>query len=285
MVIDEAAGSSLDSGSGTTDSGTSSSPDSNLPPSTITGNESLNPAWAPVLDGVPEMFRNKMTPHLREWDQNYSKIQNDYKSLQEQYEPFKPYAGTDPEVIQYAMNVLQALNTNPKDVYDRLAEHLQQQGLLQVQGKPNEDDEETDPWKTEFEQRQAQLDQRQQQFDAWVEQQSYNSQVSSYEAEVDSQVRALVEKFGPAVDVPDLLQRMKLQVDANGNFSAEQAFEEQKATFQRLYQAQSKQRPAPQIIPTTGTPAPSGDKSPADMNETERKAYFKHLLDLANSGG
>jgi len=275
-----------------TDSGTSSSPDSttSLPPSTLDGGETLNPAWVSALDGVPEMFQKKITPHLREWDQNYSKTQAELKTLREQYEPYKPYVGTDPEVLRSAMGVLDAINTNPKDVYDRLTEYLQEQGLLEAPKVQKQEDEprdlnEIEPWRRELEQKAARLEERQRAQDAYFEQQAYNQQVSDFQSEIDSQVQAVIGKYGEAVDIEDLLQRMKLQVDADEPFDAEKAFEQQKATFQRLYTAQSRQRPAPQIIPTTGTPAPSGDKKPEDMNEVERKAYFKHLLDIANSGG
>jgi hypothetical protein len=280
-----------DSGQGVTDPGFSStSPDSTT---TQTPQEQpLNPAWDPVLKDLPEYFHEKAKGHFRSWDDNYRKLEGERNSLSEKYKPYEPYLGVDPQAIQYGLGMLQRVQNDPLALYKALEEHVRGLGLLEQQqtGQQQQDpdgvDLSQDPKYQEFAEQQKRLDERQNQIDAYIQQQVYNQQVAGYEADVDTQVKSVVEKYGQqAVDIPDLLQRMYVQTQQGGNFDAEAAYQEQIGTFKRLYEAQSKGRPAPNVLPNGGTPAPSGEVKPEDMNEDQRKAYFKHLLDLANSGG
>lgn len=275
----------VDSGlSGTTDSGTSTSPDTTTAPEQST----TNPAWDPFLAELPEYFHPKAKEHFKTWDEGYNKLQSERDSLQKKYEPYEPYVGVQPEAINYALGLLNQINSDPMKVYQALLEHVKSQGLLkdETTPDPNTENLEEDPRYSDLDKRTQALDQRTQQFEEYLQQQAYNQQVSTYEAEVDKQVQAVIDKYGAAVDTEDLMQRIYVQVQQGKPFDAEAAFNEQKTVFQRLYAKQGQTlRPAPTVIPTTGTPAPSGEVKPEEMNEDQRKAYFKHLLDLANAGG
>jgi hypothetical protein len=277
---------------GVTDPGVSST----SPASTTETQEPqpLNPAWEPVLKDLPEYFHEKAKGHFRTWDDNYRKLEAEKQSLTEKYSPYEQYLGVDPQALQYGLGMLQRVQQDPLALYNALQEHVRGLGLLQEQQQqPGQDPNESvdlgeDPRLQEFERRQQQLDERQQQIDNYIQEQVYNQQVSGYEQDIDTQVQAVVQKYGQqTVDVPDLLQRMFIQTQQGGNFDAESAYQEQVSTFKRLYAAQqSNGRPAPNVLPVGGgTPAPSGEIKPEDMNEDQRKAYFKHLLDIANSGG
>jgi hypothetical protein len=282
-----------DSGQGLTDQGqvSSTSPAS----TTQTSQEQpLNPSWEPVLKDLPEYFHEKAKGHFRSWDDNYRKLESEYNSAKEKYSPYEQYLGVDPDAIKYGLGMLQRVQNEPMALYTALQEHVRQLGLLkdeqqqqQQASDPNSVDLSEDPRYAEFVEQQRRLDERQTAIDQYIQQQVYDQQVSGYERDVDGQVQSVVQKYGQnAVDVEDLLQRMFIQTQRGGNFDAEAAYQEQIGTFKRLYEAQSKGRPAPSVIPTGGgTPAPSGEINPKDMNEDQRKAYFKHLLDLANSGG
>jgi hypothetical protein len=255
-----------------------------------TQQETVNPAWEPLLNELPEYFHPKAKSHFKTWDENYNKLQTEHKGLQERYAPYEPYVGVQPEAIQYALGVLDQINKDPMKVYEALTKHVTEMGLLQSGQQQSPQDEQMDlgqdPQYSELDRRTNELDQRQQQFDAYLEQQAYNQQVQTFEGQIDQQVQAVTAKYGAAVDTQDLLQRIFVQVQQGKPFDAEAAFQEQKETFQRLYSRQGQTaRQAPNVIPTTGTPAPSGEVKPEDMNEDQRKAYFKHLLDIANSGG
>lgn len=278
-----------DSGSGGTDQGISST--SPVTATETSQEQPLNPAWEPVLKDLPEYFHPKAKEHFRSWDDNYRKLESEHKSLSEKYKPYEPYLGVDPQALQYGLGMLQRVQSDPLALYNALQAHVRQLGLLQDQQQNSPDSQEpedlgADPRLQEFEKRQQLLDERQQQIDSYIHQQVYNQQVSGYERDIDSQVKGIVSKYGDkSVDVPDLLQRMYVQTQREGNFDAEAAYQEQLETFKRLYASQSQGRPAPNVLPTNGTIAPSSEVQPEDMNEDQRKAYFKHLLDLANAGG
>lgn len=267
----------------------SSSPVETISPSG--GESGVNPAWQPFLSDLPEYFHPKAQEHFKKWDDNYRNLETQHRELSEKYKPYEPYLGVDPANLNNAWSIFQTINDDPMRVYNLLAQHVKELGLLPPDAKPEakpetpEFMENEDPKYQELAERQRVLDERQAKMDEYVQQQTYNAQVQTYEQKIDEQVQGLVTKYGSAVDIQDVLGRMFNQASAGKQLDAEAAFQEQKATFQRLYKAQNGGRPAPTIIPTNGTPAPSGDKKPEDMNEEETKAHFKHLWEIANAGG
>lgn len=246
--------------------------------------ETVNPAWEPLLSALPKDIHNVVKPHLKTWDDNYNNLQTKYK-------PYEPYLEQDPRVLEAGLTVLDQIQNNPKQLYENLVEYMKQQGVWEELQQPQqsqqlpEEDLANDPWKVEFEKRQAALDERAAQLDAYVQQQVYEREVQSIESDIKAQVDAVMAKYPNAVDKEDLVGRLGVQLQMGQPFNAEKAYQDQRATFQRLYEQQYKGRPSPQIIPTTGTPAPSLEVKPEDMDEEQRMDYFKHLLDIANNSG
>lgn len=289
----------------TTDPGGAESFQSNSPAEPI-GNGSVptdqgtsdNPAWTPALSGIPDVFHTPLKNHFRKWDDNYRGLETKYQELEGKYKVYEPYQGVDPQFLANGLSLLNMTNKEPLRVYEMLQQHLRQQGLLPGDAPANQGPSQTpeqqqwenleeDPRYTDLDQRTRALDERQKQIDEFIQQQEYQKQVSSYETQVDKQVQDVLKKYGEnTVDVDDLMQRMMHQVSTGKNFDAEKAFQEQKAFFQRMYQKSVQTgKPAPQILSPTGTPAPSGEIDVSKMNEDQRKAYFKQLLDVANAGG
>lgn len=265
--------------------------DSPSPDSTSTGQsqEALNPSWDPVLKELPEIFHDKMKGHFKSWDDNYRGLETSKRELEEKYEPYKSYLGVDPQAIQYGLTMLQRAQQNPLELYNNLRAYVEQQGLLKPEQQtptPEGESLDEDPRFTEFERRQQDLDQRQQQIDEYIQEQAYNQEVAGYETDVDTQVQAVIAKYGDkSVNVDDLLMRMYVQAQQNnGNFDAEAAYQEQLGIFKALYAGQNgTTRPAPNVLAPGGTTASSTEVKPEDMNEEQRAAYFKNLLDFANS--
>lgn len=83
----------------------------------------LNPAWNDLLGVVPSELHSQVTPHLRNWDQNY---QNSLQKVQSDYAPFDEFkqAGVTPDQIKMGMGLMQALEQDPKQVYDLLAQQF-----------------------------------------------------------------------------------------------------------------------------------------------------------------
>jgi len=248
-------------------------------------NQADNPAWAPFLEGVPEVFHAPLKKQLRSWDDNYRGLETKYQELEGKYKPYEAYSGVDPQALGYGLNLLQQIQSDPMKVYQSLYNHLQQTGQLQDQQDPDEQGLDKDPYLAQLEQQQYDLLQRQAQMDEYVQQQQYNQKVDTYQQQIDKQVQGLVDKFGPAVDVQDVLGRMFNQVNQGKQLDANAAFEEQKAVFQRMYQAQNQGRQAPNILPPSGSVAPTTEKPVSKMNEEERQAHLVQMLKFVNSGG
>lgn len=91
---------------------------------TTTGQEGgggINPAWNDLLGEIPQDLHEKVTPHLQKWDENFTKQVNSAK------EPFAPYqefidGEVDPEHLRMGIGFLSALQNNPREVFDLLAQ-------------------------------------------------------------------------------------------------------------------------------------------------------------------
>lgn len=88
---------------------------------------SINPAWNELLGVVPEQLHSQVTPHLQKWDQNY---QSQIQKVHSQYEPWKPIldAGVTPQDADFALGLMNAISTNPKEVLSALQEWIDAEG-------------------------------------------------------------------------------------------------------------------------------------------------------------
>jgi hypothetical protein len=78
-----------------------------------------HPAWQEILDAIPEQYREAVMPTLEKWDKGVSKR---FQSLHSKYEPLKQYADYDPTELEIAVNLKQAIEADPKAVYDLMAQ-------------------------------------------------------------------------------------------------------------------------------------------------------------------
>lgn len=83
------------------------------------GSEQGNPAWGEFLNVVPQELHHQITPLLKKWDdgvnERFNKVHSDYAA----FKPFKD-SGVDPAVLQQGYQIHQALQTDPKRVFEAL---------------------------------------------------------------------------------------------------------------------------------------------------------------------
>lgn len=93
----------------------------NVAPQEATTPEPDNPAWGDFLSAIPEGMHEMVRPHLREWDKG---VQARIDAVHGEYADFKPFkeAGVNREVLEQAYGIYDAINTDPRRVYDILAE-------------------------------------------------------------------------------------------------------------------------------------------------------------------
>jgi hypothetical protein len=99
----------------------------------------INPAWNEMLSGLPSSLHSTVIPHLKEWDKNY---QEGIGKVHSQYEPFKEYLdqGVEPDQINYALQVLEAIQSRPQDVFQAMQQYFtpeEQQQQQQTGEEPN----------------------------------------------------------------------------------------------------------------------------------------------------
>jgi predicted nucleotidyltransferase len=90
----------------------------------------VHPAYEKVLAELPEAWHGKIIPHLQEQDKNFQK-------QLEQFTPFKSFIedGISADTIKGGIDLANAINTNPLEVYSSIKEYLTSQGMLEEEAK------------------------------------------------------------------------------------------------------------------------------------------------------
>jgi len=80
-----------------------------------------HPAWQEALSQVPVPFHDRLTPVFSKWDQE---VQKKIEAEQSRYAPYRSFieSRVDPAQIDASLRLAQALQTDPRAVYDYLAE-------------------------------------------------------------------------------------------------------------------------------------------------------------------
>jgi hypothetical protein len=113
----------------------------------------INPAWNDMLNDIPQELHAKVTPHLQNWDKG---VNDRFQKVHSEYEPWKPLvkSGADPETVGFAVNLLNALEQDPRSVYeaignyykDQLGDVTTSQPSGQGQQGPNNQNLDDKPW-------------------------------------------------------------------------------------------------------------------------------------------
>lgn len=108
-----------------------------------------NPAWDEFLSVVPEELHSQVTPLLSKWDKG---VQQKISQVHSQYEPYKPYVDgkVDPNQIDYAMQVLQAIETNPKEVMAALTQWMGEEDTTGSNEQQGQNDSQQLPEQSDF---------------------------------------------------------------------------------------------------------------------------------------
>lgn len=108
--------------------------DNGQPQDTANGASKGHPAWDEYLKDIPEQFRPQVTPAFEKWDKDFQKVQS-------RFAPYEKFTQHQPEELEAAMQVAQYLRTNPRALYDNLAERFGFNNADEDQGQSEEEDD------------------------------------------------------------------------------------------------------------------------------------------------
>lgn len=245
---------------------------------------SINPAWNDLLGAVPDSFHPLITPHLRKWDENFSKVQTGY-------EPFKAIVdqGYSAEDIQNAVNVFNVLNSNPRAVYDRMVESFgeewglnssSQQVQPPVQGLGNSTTVEemdfagipgieNDPKFQELLANQQVLANY-----LYTQQEAQNN--AAADAALDAEIKQLTNKYGT------FDEQYVLSLAANG-MSLEQAVMRYSNMVNDIRSRPSAGSSIPSIMPASGS-MPSNKIDVTSLNDEQRRGLALSFIKTQREG-
>jgi len=223
------------------------------------GATGYNPAWAEALDGIPPEYHEKLTSVYKKWDDN---VDNRFKEVHSKYGAWDPVINTvgDPQQVQWAMNMLNALEQNPREVYDRIGEYFRFNGQpdprADEQGRQNQQVDD-DPYKDRF----ASLERQNQLLTDYLVQQREAQQKAEADQWLDSELTAAKKKHGD-FDTDYVLALMQK------GMSADEAAQQ----FKSLQTKWGAPAPAPLIMgPGGGIP---------NMNQDVRKMKDRDVSNL-----
>lgn len=249
-----------------------------------------NPAWGELLGVLPSSLHSQVTPYLEKWDKG---VQDRFTKVQSEYEPYKPFVGTDPEQIQASMALAKMIAEDPRSFYDRLGQmYGEQWGLNNGQGPVADDaddysldgfDDEDDDQGIDLESNPLikQLQEQQgviAQFLANELQQKQAAEEAKAVEEAGNQIQtelsSIAQKYGMESLDPKA-ERMLLSLALqNEGMTLEKAAEEVMPLF-------SQKRPSAVIVgPGGGLPANNIDTAKLDRKDT--RAMVAQILAEAN---
>lgn len=256
--------------------------------------EADNPAWATILESIPESLHGILKPKLKDWDRG---VNTRFQKIHDEYQPYKAYEplvkqGVPVDELSAALNAVRMLESNPLDYYNKLGEYLRSTGALAPNEKlagedsADEDDiDEDDPTAAKI----AQLERQQKEFLDNISRQTQQAQAAAQEKEMDEQIdreyNALEEKhgkFSPLVREQIFNTALLKAQRENRYVPLDEAFKDVQALITSIRQAPRPGSSAPRIPSSGGgTPAPAvpdgGFKSDAERKSAATE-FLRNLV-------
>lgn len=247
---------------------------------------SINPAWNELLEVIPSSLHPLMTPHLQKWDKG---VQDRFQQVQSQYAPYKSFIDdkADPQELEAARQIFRALNSNPREFYDRMTQHYAQEWGLNVGGQGQEqnagddysleglegDDQENPLLKQLQEQQQMMVEFLNNDLKAREEAENQRIQEEA-DRQVESEIAEATAKYGA---ISDERMRMVLSYAASTNTPLPESFDFVMGQFGAAQQKQM----TPILTPGGGTPLTQAN--PADMDKKQTLGLVQQILANANA--
>lgn len=269
-------------------------PEAEASPAADTNSGGENPAWAPILESVPEELREALKPKLQDWDKG---VQSRFQKIHQEYDGYKPFKeqGIAPEDLQRSLQIRQQIDQDPVGFFERLGGYLRANGLIQeaqqadaqarAAAQSQADDDPENPI-ARLERQQQELVQRLE--SQREEEMQRQAQEYAYQ-QVQNEYQEVEQKYGTLSPVmrQELFQRATLLTNI-----AEQQGKEPPTLMEAMdslqtfiSQVSKARRPAPRVVPSHGggLPAVQG-KDPAELSPQDRSQAAQALIDSILNG-
>jgi hypothetical protein len=250
-----------------------------------------NPAWNPLFEALPKPFHSLAEPVLQQWDQG---VQKKFREYQEQIAPFKPIIDQklDPNDLVGAYGLVQQMNENPLEFFERFKQLLIQQGLYQEAAEVQAAQEQAEATE-EF--RDPRVDELQKQQEAFLQQIAAQQQAEAQaqaqqqmQEKVASEMEFIRSKVG---NIPDWLEveiydRAALMTQREQRpVSLVEAYQELQSFRQNILSVPRPGAQAPRVIPAGGGyPQPQIDRESLKTEDGRLEAIKATAARLGGNG-
>lgn len=244
------------------------------------GTQGGNPAWQEFYQAVPQEYHEAVTPLLQKWDQG---VNQRFTQVQQEYAPWNNViqSGNTPDDVTLALNVLQTMVNNPREIYDALnsqynfADQTTGQGSNNNQGAgANTSQGQNEPdLQTAYDQRFQQVEQNFQRLAQFMLDKQQTDVEAQEDAQLDAELAGLRKKHGD-FDEDYVLSKMY------SGHSAEEAVQMYQQFLQRAHSAA---QPRPLLLGQGGGAAPGLQKDPRKMTDNEAKSSALQMVMAMNA--
>lgn len=228
----------------------------------------FNPKWESVLSQVPAEYHAKLAPELAKWD----------RGVQQKFQEVAPWkdvmsAGLAPDMVQQAIVLAQSMQSDPRGVYDAMAQHYNftpaeaKQAAAALEGAQEQLDE-MNPWEQGYKELKAQVDMLGKVLIANHEKEQQALRDAEEDAELDKQMRAAAKKYGPAWNEQTAIRLLQ------GFNSVDEAY-----SFFLQGNRPQQSTPAPRVMGTGSSFPQYGNKNPADLTDAERVQLIANMIE------
>lgn len=240
----------------------------------------VNPAWNDVLNFIPEDKRGEVIPKLKGWDDNFAKVQSEYA-------PYKPLLENKVTIdeVQRAFAFANLVNTNPRGLYDQLAERFGfGQGQQQVNNQEEEEDEDEKPKPLdltkipEFQQMQNKLQEFEQAAMRRQEEERLAQERQNIETEFGNIESEMKVKLSPKAREEVLIRTVKIG-DRTGNYDIREGYKDYASFVNQIRNSRASAN-APRVFSGNGG-LPANSKPMAELSEEERAQRIVAFLEAA----
>ena len=241
-----------------------------------------HPAWDEILSTVPPEFHHLITPTLEKWD---SGVQKKIQDLHSQIDPYREIIeDIDPEVVDMALKLAEAVQADPRAVYQQLAEAYgfdsSEQGVTEMENTMEDlfnDGSETAQLAAALAEQRSMLEQLQLERQAEVEAFAQAQEDAQLDELLDEYIDALHEEYG------DFNDDFVITLMGNGldGEEAVQEFFSIVAEASGAQQQSSESSSAPAVLGSGGN-IPSSAVDPSKLNPSQTSELVAQLLAMEN---